>query len=153
MAPLDLLRGSAITFEGKADWQQKGSGRCNASSGAQSRFACRRPYCSGCPPGPGKAVIGVPSVKFPAITLFLKDCNVPPKLATPVTFCVTVEPAIRRVADAPATAAPVLILKLINVLSTTALKAPPVLATAIPTLVLPLRTLSFTRTLEGPPPP
>src|SRR4051812_17616433 len=116
---LNFSGGSAMIFNAEID-QQKNPDAAVHRPERNRPLLAEELYCSGCPPGPGKAVIGVPSVPFPAITLFLNDCNVPPKLATPVTFCVMVEPAIRRVADAPAVAAPVLILRLISVLSTNA---------------------------------
>jgi hypothetical protein len=40
-----------------------------------------RYYCNADPPGPGKAAIGVPSVRFAEIRLFLNDCKTPTPVA------------------------------------------------------------------------
>ena len=57
------------------------------------------------PPEP-PAVSGVPSAPLPAIWLFLNECSVPPPFETPVPFPAIVFPPRRRVAAAPAVAAP-----------------------------------------------
>ena len=64
-------------------------------------------YCSAVPPGPRKAGIGVPSMLFPAIWLFLNDCNAAPPLElTPTAFPVIVVPPILTVPAAPDAAIP-----------------------------------------------
>ena len=66
-------------------------------------------HCNGVPPGPGNAVIGVPSATLPEIMLFLNDWTAPlPVLLTPVTLPNTVDPPRKAMAlPLPLAAAPV----------------------------------------------
>src|SRR5579864_2848135 len=66
-------------------------------------------YCN-VPLYPGTAVMGVPSLPLSMIMLFLKDCNVPPDEAVPVTLLVMTLPPSFRAAAAPDTMAPALML-------------------------------------------
>src|SRR5262249_47325403 len=95
--------------------------RVNPSSGGMRGLRTRRLYCSGVPPGPGKAGIGVPSVRFDEMRLFLNDCTTPALVAlTPVTLRLMVESPIRASAlPAPLAAAPLALMPLAKLPATT----------------------------------